>query len=214
MGRTSWTEDEFALLTSENQYKTNNAHAWKKIKCKMKAPRQLALLQKIAAWREKKAQEKNVPKKHIMKDETLVQLCLSAHNSIENLKLNIKQKYHSLTAEDQAEIKELIQAVLAMPTEKLPQIEASPSNFTTEKNIKLDLLKILLHIIAQENNIIPKFIATTEDLLNLINNQLHPNNSKLLEGWRYTLFGKKAQYLLEGKITLGFKKGKAALLTP
>ncbi|WP_375655849.1 HRDC domain-containing protein, partial [Bartonella sp. AA83SXKL] len=49
-------------------------------------PRELAVLQKIAAWRERKARQYNIPRRHIIKDECLIEIAIQQPKDEADLK--------------------------------------------------------------------------------------------------------------------------------
>src|SRR5690606_38777006 len=57
--RGAWVADEMAVLESVDTYVVQPQDAWKRVKARVNKPRDLAALQAIAAWREKRAQENN-----------------------------------------------------------------------------------------------------------------------------------------------------------
>jgi ribonuclease D len=67
-GRTEWVAEEMAVLSDPQTYRTDPDEAWQRLKMRVKKPRQLAILQELAAWREREAQERDVPRGRVLKD--------------------------------------------------------------------------------------------------------------------------------------------------
>ncbi|WP_317993368.1 ribonuclease D [Bartonella gliris] len=204
--RTHWMDDEIAILLTPKTYDMPEDEAWKKVKGKVKKPREFAVLQKIAAWREREARRHNVPRRHIMKDECLIEIAIqqpkdeTALNRLRSLnkswdKLSIAQT--------------LIKAIhegLEVDLSTLPALpKHNPSNDTTTAVI--DLLKVLLKLVANENSIAPKIIATSNDLEKIANGCVK-KNIPAMNGWRYEIFGQKAEKMLKGEIGFYFSNGK------
>ncbi|WP_375701630.1 ribonuclease D, partial [Bartonella sp. AA81SXKL] len=84
--RTHWMDDEIAVLLEPKTYDMPENEAWKKVKGKIKKPRELAVLQKIAAWRERKARQYNIPRRHIIKDECLIEIAIQQPKDEADLK--------------------------------------------------------------------------------------------------------------------------------
>ena len=53
---TTWVAEEMAVLADVETYRTHPEDAWQRLKMRVKKPRQLAVLQELAAWREREAQ--------------------------------------------------------------------------------------------------------------------------------------------------------------
>lgn len=70
-GRLSWVSEEMKVLTSPDTYKQEPVNAWKRLKARVKKPRELAVLMEVAAWREREAQSRDVPRSRVIKDEAI-----------------------------------------------------------------------------------------------------------------------------------------------
>ncbi|WP_375610456.1 MULTISPECIES: ribonuclease D [unclassified Bartonella] len=204
--RAHWMDDEITILLNPKTYDMPEDEAWKKVKGQIKKPRELAVLQKIAAWREREARKYNMPRRHIIKDECLIEIAIQQPKDESALK-----RLRSLNKNwDKFSIAQsLIKAVhegLEVDLSTLPPIpKHNPLNDTTAAVI--DLLKVLLKIVANENSIAPKIIATSNDLEKIANGGIK-KNIPAMNGWRYEIFGQKAEQLLKGQIGFYFHDGK------
>src|SRR5262249_19703666 len=70
-GRTGWVADEMAVLTSPDTYRLDPELAWLRLKGRVRKPRELAVLIELAAWREREAQARDVPRSRVLKDEVI-----------------------------------------------------------------------------------------------------------------------------------------------
>ena len=84
-GRTTWVDEEMAILTDPQTYRTHPEDAWLRLKLRVKKPRQLAILKALAAWRESEAQERNVPRGRVLKDEAIYEIALQQPRDAEAL---------------------------------------------------------------------------------------------------------------------------------
>ncbi|CAN0263028.1 unnamed protein product, partial [Chrysoparadoxa australica] len=73
-GRARWVGEEMATLLDPQTYVTLPQDAWKRIKTRSNSPRFLAIVRELAAFRESYAQERNVPRNRVYKDDALVEL--------------------------------------------------------------------------------------------------------------------------------------------
>ena len=69
-GRTDWMDDEMEVLTSPDTYRAEPEHAWQRLKTRVRKPKELAVLIEVAAWREREAQTRDVPRSRVLKDDT------------------------------------------------------------------------------------------------------------------------------------------------
>ena len=74
----------------------------------------------------------------------------------------------------------------------------------------LELLKVLLKHVSEENKVAPKLIAKQIDLEIIASGE--KNNLKLFQGWRYEIFGGLVENLIEGKIAIKIQNGKLLIL--
>ena len=74
-----------ALLTDPATYEFNPENAWKRLKTRSEKPRFLAVLQEVAAWREREAQSRDVPRNRVLKDENIVEIAAHVPETAEAL---------------------------------------------------------------------------------------------------------------------------------
>jgi ribonuclease D len=74
----------------------------------------------------------------------------------------------------------------------------------------LDLLRVLLQQVSEEQDVAAKLIASSSDL-ELLASEDHPD-IKPLSGWRYEIFGSTALDLKAGKLALAVKDRKVISL--
>ncbi len=84
--RTHWLKTEEEALSNEDNYAAPPEHAWKRVKIKSNKPAVLATLQALAAWREERAQRKDIPRNWIMRDETLADIAAHPPKAPDHLK--------------------------------------------------------------------------------------------------------------------------------
>jgi len=69
-GRSDWMREEMDILTSSETYRFEPEHAWERLKTRVRKPKELAVLIEVAAWREREAQERDIPRGRVLKDES------------------------------------------------------------------------------------------------------------------------------------------------
>src|SRR3984957_14785645 len=79
-GRADWVQDEMRVLTSPDTYRMEPDNSWQRLKTRVRKPKELA------AWREREAQTRDVPRSRVLKDEVLADVAVQAPTTIERLK--------------------------------------------------------------------------------------------------------------------------------
>src|SRR5580765_5962211 len=72
--RASWVEEEEATLKDPATYRLDPTEAWRRLKPRSGNKRFLAVLAGVAAWREREAQARDVPRNRILKDEAVLEI--------------------------------------------------------------------------------------------------------------------------------------------
>ena len=75
LGRVGWVLDELRPLADESHYRADRHEAFRKVKRINSCSRhQLGIARELAAWREDRAERRNIPRKWVMSDDTLLAL--------------------------------------------------------------------------------------------------------------------------------------------
>ena len=73
------------VLTSPETYRADPDTAWERLKSRVRKPKELAVLIEIAAWREREAQTRDVPRSRVLKDDVIGDIAVQAPTTIERL---------------------------------------------------------------------------------------------------------------------------------
>ena len=85
-GRVDWVQEEMGVLTSADTYRMDPENAWQRLKTRVRKPKELAVLIEVAAWREREAQSRDVPRSRVLKDEVIGDIAVHAPTAIDKLK--------------------------------------------------------------------------------------------------------------------------------
>src|SRR5580658_5138794 len=207
-GRADWVEDEMSVLTSPDTYRMEPENAWQRLKTRVRKPKELAVLNEVAAWREREAQSRDVPRARILKDEVIADIAVQAPTTTEKLKhLRSLPKGFERSRWGEAIVSAVARG-LDRDMKTLPlQSRTQPA---TNGAAVVELLKVLLRMISERHHVAAKVIATVDDLERIAAD----DNAKVpaLAGWRLELFGEKALALKHGKLALAIEKGKVAIV--
>ena len=207
--RENWLKEEIKILISKKTYELNPNDSWKRLKYRNLNKNSIGVLIELSKWREIKAQEKNVPRGNIIRDDTIYELCSAQPKNIEDLNnLRSFNRKGGLRKEFAEEILLAIKKGKSIKKEKLPKIKP-PKRLPMGISSKVSILKILLDNISEEYGVAQKLIANKNDLQELVLND--KADIKTLKGWRYKVFGKKAIDFKNGKISIKMKNDKVIL---
>ncbi len=208
-GREEWLKEELATLTSPETYAQEAAEAWRRIKFRPRKPRQLALLQRLAAWREEEAQHRDLPRRRLLKDEAIVEIVSEMPRGERDLmRLRHLSEGHAKGGMGRAILK-LVEEVLALPEADLPVMEKRPRPHPQGTQARADILKLALKVVCEREGIAPKLIASAADLERLAAGH---EDIAALGGWRRQVFGEDALALLRGEKVIGLRGGRPAIL--
>jgi len=207
-GRMEWLTSDFARMASEDSYRINPNVMWRRLKrLKSLNRRQLGVLQKVAGWRELEAQRRNIPRKWVVGDESLIEVArrtpadrsqLAAVRGVGD-KLG-KSSYDSLLT--------AIRAGLELAEEDLPLLERKP-RLHNDTEGAVDLMAALVRVRAKEHDVAVPLLASRADLDRLAAGEREGN--ALLEGWRRGIVGEELVELLDGELALSLQGGELSV---
>jgi len=207
--RTTWVDEEMAVLSDIETYRTDPADAWQRLKLRVKKPRQLAVLQALAAWREREAQQRDVPRGRILKDDSIYEIVLQQPRDAEALgRLRTIPRGFERSGVARG-ILAAVEEAFAVPESDLPRMPRSRP--TPERaSAAAELLKVLLKMVAEEHGVAARIIASSDDLEQLASDD--QADIPALRGWRRQLFGEQALALKRGDLALSMsRKGVKAI---
>lgn len=201
-GRSLWLTEEMAVLESRETYDLHPDDAWRRLKMRVKKPIELAVLQKVAAWREREARGRNVPRSRILKDDTIYEIAQQQPVDAEALaRLRTIPKGWERSQSGSA-LLEAIGEALAIPKADLPRLPRQ-NHVPEGAAAASEMLKVLLKIVSEREGVAAKIIANTDDL-EKIAVEGEAADVAALHGWRRELFGDTALNLIGGKVALRF----------
>ncbi len=203
-GRTEWVNEEMEILTSPDTYRSEPDSAWQRVRTRARKPKELAVLMEVAAWREREAQSRDVPRGRVLKDDALGDIAVQAPTSLEKLAaLRSLPRGFERSKWGEA-ILEAVERGLARDPKSLPRIERSRGAVNGAAIV--ELLKVLLRMTSERHAVAAKVIATVDDLERIATDDAA--DVAALKGWRRELFGEKALALKQGRLALAIENGR------
>ena len=204
-GRSDWVAEEMRVLTSPDTYRQEPERAWERFRSRVRKPRELAVLMEVAAWREREAQARDVPRSRVLKDDSLFDIALTGPKSVEALGAMRSIPKGWERSRDGMAVVEAVQAGLARDPRELPPIDKHRPQ-SQSQSATVELLKVLLKMVAEKHHVAAKVVATSDDLDRIAESD--EADVGALKGWRRELFGDKALALKHGKLALAIERGR------
>jgi ribonuclease D len=202
--RIGWVEAEMNVLTSPETYRADPDRAWERLKSRVRKPKDLAVLMEVAAWREREAQTRDVPRSRVLKDDVVGDIAVQAPATIERLGHLRSLPKGFERSRWGVDIVEAVKRGLDRDPKTLPRLDRfrpAPNGSAT-----VELLKVLLRMTAEKHGVAAKVVATVDDLERIAADD--EADVPALKGWRRELFGEKALALKHGSLALAVEKGR------
>ncbi|MDI2113138.1 ribonuclease D [Commensalibacter nepenthis] len=207
--RLSWVAAEIDVLSDPNFFLPPLTKIWKRLRPKTNNRRVLGCLYAIIQWREEEAQRLNIPRQHLVKDESLLAIAAALPDSVKALSRirGISQGF--------AEGKEGGNLLTVIKTVKNTDVESLPLPIPVESNKRkpseamISLLKVLLQAKCELYQVAPKLVIDSKDIEKLA---LGKRDLPVLSGWRHDVFGQDAIDLCNGQLILGVRDQKIELI--
>lgn len=209
-GREAWVEEEEAILLNPETYITRPEEAWQRVKTRTSSGRFLAVVRELARFREGFAQNKNIPRSRIFKDDALLELASTKPTTPEELsksRLLLREARRGEIAEG---IMTAVKAALALRPEDFPQVDQDGPQLQVNTALA-DLLRVLLKAKSEEAGVAAKLIANSSDLDRIAAGR---RDVAALTGWRKEVFGNDALRLARGEIALTAAGGAVRVVVP
>lgn len=215
-GRYSWVEEEMARLVSPETYRLDPQNAWKRLKRRMRSRRAFAILIEVAAWRESLAQQRDIPRARVLKDDGLYEIIANAPKTSAQLealravprgfgKGRHARSLFAAIAAGEARAK----APGTLP-ERLPKTQ--PGALVETSGELVELLKLLMKIQCARHKVASKLVTDNSGLeafATAANGE--ESGHPLLSGWRREVFGDLALEAKQGRIGVGMRAGQLEL---
>ncbi|MBA4797378.1 ribonuclease D [Rhizobium rosettiformans] len=201
-GRAEWLTEEMAILESRETYDLPPEQAWQRLKMRLRKPTELAVMQYVAAWREREARSRNVPRSRVLKDDAIYEIAQQQPKDTEALgRLRTIPKGWERSSSGAA-ILEQVNAALALPKSEMPHLQRH-THAPEGTQSAVELLKVLLRLTSEKHGVASKVIANSDDL-EKIAAEGEKAEVAALQGWRKELFGDLALKLISGGVGLRF----------
>lgn len=205
-GRGTWLDQEMERIADPANYANDPDLAWKRVRVSSRKAEVLGRLKALARWRELEAQNKDLPRGRIVKDETLADMAGMPPRTQGDL-ARVRGLSPTWASNDiGARLMAALAGAAPLTPEEMPPRDDRKQGGGKEGALVVDLLKLLLKIRSRDIDVAAKLLARTEDLDALAAGQR--DNLAILEGWRFEQFGRDALALVEGRVAFAVRNGK------
>lgn len=204
LGRLSWLDRDFEELSDPERYKVDPYERFKRLKrVNQLTPQQLSAAREVAAWRETQAMKRNIPRKWVVTDEQIVEICKREPRTLDELFM-VRGVSNTLKTDDARRVLAACKQGLDTPEDAWPELNKS---YKSEPNVdpQVDLLYSLVKVRAKEAGVAFGVLASHADLAKLVRG--HYEEVDILKGWRRHLVGEELLALMRGEILLGIEDG-------
>lgn len=206
--RLSWLDEEHAALLDPEIYDTTPEKSWRRLKLRKTTADYVLALQVASAWRERQAQQRDVPRGRIVKDEALYEIAEhrpKAAGDFDRMRAVPRGFGNSRAAQD---LLQALDRAFADPNRPHFKYERPPP-VPPGLGPTVELLKVLLRYEADAHEVAPRLIASAADVEAIAASD--EADVPAMRGWRRKVFGERALALKHGKIALKLKGGKVAI---
>jgi len=206
--RLGWLDEEHANLLDPSNYDTTPENAWERLKLRKTTADYVLALQVSAAWRERQAQARDVPRGRVVKDEALYEIAeIRPRNAADFDRMRAVPRGFGNSRAAQELIHALDRAFADPDRPQYRHVRLPPTPPGLGPTV--ELLKVLLRYEAERHEVAPRLIASAGDVEAIAASD--DADIAALKGWRREVFGDRALALKHGKIALKLENGKVAI---
>ncbi len=208
-GRLEWLDADFKELSNPERYIVNDREQYRKLKRVNQLSRaQLSAARELAAWREQKAKERDVPRKWVLADEQIVEACKREPRTIDDLFM-VRGISERLSTKDARAVVQAICTGLDMDPSQMPTMEKHGRN-EASVDVEVDALTAIARLRAKQHHIALQTLAPHGDLVDVARRKM---DSPLLHGWRREIVGNDLLAFIDGTCMLSCREGNLIVTT-
>lgn len=193
-GRLDWLAAEMAALTRPERYAFDPSRAWRRLKGVDRLPAAgRAAARDIAAWREERAREQDIPRGWVLRDDAVVDLARTRPKNRRQLDRIRGLKPQTLTRYGD----DLLRLIAAARADSAPATVNGdrPEALDESGEALVDALTAVVRLRAAVEDLNPQTIAGRKELARIARGE--PSEA-VLAGWRHALVGPDLAAFLAG----------------
>jgi ribonuclease D len=207
--REAWVAEEMRALADPALYSVEPEKAWSRLKLRGVRPNEIGVLMKLAEWREREAQARDIPRGRVLKDDALYELARLKPRTAEALARARSIPEGFERSRSGAAILAAIAEGAAIKASDLPDFDRDGPREAAPPDV-VELLRVLLKRQCERFDVAPKLIASAADIDAIALDD--EADVPALHGWRRDVFGDLALKLKRGEIALKLTDGAVELV--
>lgn len=186
--RVHWLDEECTGLCNKQQYVVAPEHAWQQVKGVGRlAPEILPITQALAAWRETTAIEKNLPRRWILSDQSILQLAEDKPHSEAQVTMSLRKD-----SSKSLRYSKVISTLLEQAYKNTHPLHFVDRRLSREQQ---DLVKRMMKVSRKRSELIgtsASLLANRKSIVSLVLGL----ESKIMQGWRRQEIGQDLMNML------------------
>jgi ribonuclease D len=204
-GRLEWLYEDLREMGLARNYDIDPTTRWLNVKkASSLHGNALAILKRLATWRELEAQRHDIPRKWVMPDEMIIAVAKQRPKNTAEL-YGIRGSHERLGERSSEAVLECVEKGMRDTPPIWPHGETKYKG-SEDNSIIISLMQAVIHYYASMNDISSALLATTDELKRLACGKR--DGERVLSGWRYDIIGKPLLDMLEGRTSLSLQDGK------
>ncbi|MDH3640083.1 MAG: HRDC domain-containing protein, partial [Gammaproteobacteria bacterium] len=193
-GRMQWLKEDCAELDRRELYQSDPEQAYVKLSRGHSLPiTQQHALKALANWRERTAQEMDLPRNWVASDANLMDIVASAPHGVPDL-TNIEGLRREFSKRHGKEVAAILEECASQNPRS--RVWDTPERLTREQKVLREKLMDVLRTRARELNIAVPVLGTRKDVDTLVRGGKH---NALLRGWRFQVVGESLRRMMARK---------------
>ncbi|MHB1340524.1 MAG: ribonuclease D [Coriobacteriia bacterium] len=206
--RIGWLAEDFMRMADPVTYEVVPEEQFRRVKRASSLDRKsLSVLREVAAWREREAQSRDIPRRWLLSDESLLEIARRAPTDAASL-ASIRGISDQVARRNADQVASAVRRGLQTPESEWPRI-AKRKRLEGDVSDVADLMSALVRLRAKEHGVAPTLLATRDDLERFAGGEREA--SALSAGWRHALVGAELEALLDGAISLKVVAGRVVV---
>jgi ribonuclease D len=209
-GRAGWLAEDLAALTDPASYAVEPRQSFRRIKTRGGNARFLAVLRELAAWREREAQTRDLPRAWVLRDEALLEIAHQQPRTADALARTRGMAKKFADGEQGAALLAAVRRGLELPEGECPTPEAR-RDVPPSVGPVAELLKVVLKMKCEDSGVAQRLVASAAEI-ELIAALGEAADVPALHGWRRQVFGEAALRVRSGALALAVSGRKLVLV--